>query len=78
MKFGHELVYSMAEEFGPDADNEKWKTVFTQRYPWANQENLSHLFFARYLLSVERLSQKYLTSDSNRSLRSLGPRTAIP
>lgn len=45
MKYGHELVYSMAEKQDrADISQSNWKTAFSARYPWVNAENLAKLF----------------------------------
>ncbi|WP_018294320.1 hypothetical protein [Mariprofundus ferrooxydans] len=44
MKYGHDLVYSMAEEQGKDINESKWKEVYLSHYPWVDSKNLKHLF----------------------------------
>jgi hypothetical protein len=44
MKYGHDLVYSMAEKQGKDIEESKWKETYLSRYPWVDSKNLKHLF----------------------------------
>lgn len=44
MKFGHDLVYSMAEQQGKNIDKTQWEEEFLSRYPWVDKKNLKHLF----------------------------------
>jgi hypothetical protein len=44
MKFGHELVYSMAEEHGRNVNESTWRKSYIARYPWVDEKNLRHLF----------------------------------
>jgi hypothetical protein len=44
MQFGHDLVYSMAEQQGKNVDETQWRNEYLSRYPWVNEKNLKHLF----------------------------------
>jgi hypothetical protein len=44
MKCGHDLVYSMAEEYGKDVSEPNWRETYLAQYPWVDKKNLSHLF----------------------------------
>lgn len=44
MKFGHDLVYSMAEKEGKNISEGTWHEAYTARYPWVDKKNLRHLF----------------------------------
>jgi hypothetical protein len=44
MQFGHNLVYSMAEQKGKFVDETQWRTEYISRYPWVDEKNLKHLF----------------------------------
>jgi hypothetical protein len=44
MKFGHDLVYSMAEQHGKKVDESTWREKYVARYPWVDEKNLRHLF----------------------------------
>lgn len=44
MKYGHDLVYSMAEAQGKNINQETWKESYLARYPWVDDTNLKHLF----------------------------------
>jgi hypothetical protein len=44
MKFGHDSVYDLALKSGSKTKLEDFEPVMRARYPWANSENLSHLF----------------------------------
>jgi hypothetical protein len=58
MKFGHDLVYSMAEQQGKNIDEEQWKKEYLSRYPWVDKSNLKHLFSTgRYYAWKDGLGQ---------------------
>jgi hypothetical protein len=44
MKYGHDLVYSMAEKDGKDINQSAWRETFASRYSWVDEKNLKHLF----------------------------------
>jgi hypothetical protein len=44
MSFGHKIVYEMAEKDGAETNKEEFKIKFVEKYPWATDENISHLF----------------------------------
>jgi len=44
MKYGYDLVYSMAESEGKDVSQSIWQANYSARYPWVDKRNLSHLF----------------------------------
>ncbi len=44
MKYGHELVCSLAKEQGNNVDKSAWKKMYLARYPWVDNRNLKHLF----------------------------------
>lgn len=44
MKFGHDLVYLMAERLGADVNMDAWRGQVLERYSWINESNLSRLF----------------------------------
>lgn len=44
MKFGYELVHSMAEEAGANVCESVWREAFQVRYPWVDERNLKHLY----------------------------------
>jgi len=44
MKYGHDLVYSMAESQGEKVSQSTWQANYSAHYPWVDKRNLSHLF----------------------------------
>jgi len=44
MKFGHELVYSMAEKEGKGIRKSVWLEALAALYPWVDRKNRRHLF----------------------------------
>jgi hypothetical protein len=44
MKFGHNLVYLMAEEQGRNVSESTRRETYVARYPWVDEKNLRHLF----------------------------------
>ena len=44
MRFGHKIVYEMAEKDGAKTNIEEFKTIFIEQHPWATDQNISHLF----------------------------------
>jgi len=44
MKFGHDLVYEMAEKHGRDFDKSEWTASVLDKFPWVDARNLRHLY----------------------------------
>ena len=44
MKYGYDLVYSMAGKHGKNTKESEWKASYITRYSWVDKKNLSHLF----------------------------------
>jgi hypothetical protein len=44
MKFGHDLVYALAEKSGKNTRQEDFVQQMSEVYPWVNEKNASHLF----------------------------------
>lgn len=44
MKFGNNLVYSMAETNRGQVDEGVWKTAVSHQYPWVDDKNYGRLF----------------------------------
>jgi hypothetical protein len=46
MKYGYDLVYTMAEKNGKNISKSDWNEAYLSRYPWVDKKNLSRLFSA--------------------------------
>ena len=43
MTFAHDLVYSMADQYGRKFDQSKWAADVLAQFPWIDQKNINHL-----------------------------------
>ncbi|GAB4578346.1 MAG: hypothetical protein Fur0022_10810 [Anaerolineales bacterium] len=44
MRFGHQLVLTLAKQYGQESYQGMWETEFLRVCPWVNRENLGRLY----------------------------------